>query len=258
MSLVGELGYNEPVTDIWGYTAPDSTEYALIGTQTGVSVVSLADPVNPEEVFFVEGVNSGWRDIKTWDDYAYVTNETSNGVAVIDLNHLPDSIHSFDWTPSIDGGPLTSCHNIFIDEFGYAYLVGCNRNNGGLLIADVFTEPGNPMYVGKGPAIYSHDVYVRNNLAYSADINEGYFSIQNVSNKDNVEVLATQNTAANFTHNTWLSDDGNVVFTTDETGDAPIGAYDVSDPDDIEELDQFRPFFNLGDGPIPHNVFVLG
>ena len=82
------------------------------------------------------------------------------------------------------------------------------------------------------------------------------FPIVDVTDKSDTPVLGTQNTAALATHNTWLSDDGTVCYTTDETGDAPIGAYDITDPSNIEELDQFRPFFNLGSGPVPHNVFV--
>ncbi|MCB9288117.1 MAG: choice-of-anchor B family protein [Lewinellaceae bacterium] len=257
VSLVGQLGYDQAVNDIWGYAAPDGTEYALVGLQTGVSVVSLADPANPEELFFVSGANSGWRDIKTWSTFAYVTNETSGGLAVIDLSNLPDAIDSWDWSPNISGlGTLSSCHNIFIDEFGYAYLSGCNINNGGLVFVDVFTEPGNPAYAGKARAIYSHDAYVRDNLLYSAEIYAGVFSVQDVSDKQAVSLLATHPTPADFTHNCWLSDDGTVLFTTDETADAPVAAYDVSDLNNIEELDQYRPFATLGQGVIPHNVHV--
>ena len=68
-------------TDVWGWVDPDdSTEYALVGLTTGVSIVSLADPANATEVAFMPGANSTWRDIKTWGNYAYVTNEKSNGV----------------------------------------------------------------------------------------------------------------------------------------------------------------------------------
>lgn len=256
-SLVGQLEYNQTASDIWGYVAPDGTEYALMGLQNGVSIVSLADPANPVEVDFVSGANSGWRDIKTWDSYAYVTNETSGGLAVIDLSTLPDSVSSYNWQPNISGvGTINACHNIFIDEFGYAYLSGCNVNNGGVLFIDVFTDPGTPAYAGKGPNIYSHDVYARDNILYSADISSGYFSIHNVEDKTNTELIATQFTPSLAAHNVWLSDDSNVLFTTDEVANAPVAAYDISDPENIEELDQFRPFFNLNMGAIPHNAFV--
>lgn len=101
MSLVGSLSYGVELNDIWGYAAPDGTEYALVGAFNGTSIVSLADPANPIEVDFIPGPGSTWRDIKTWGEYAYVTNETSNGLLVIDLSNLPGEVEYFEWTPSI-------------------------------------------------------------------------------------------------------------------------------------------------------------
>ncbi len=253
----GNVTYDEGVTDVWGYVAPGGTEYALVGAVGGVSIVDVSDPENPVEVFYVEGVESGWRDIKTWGDYAYVTNETANGLMVIDLSDLPNSINSFNWTPNIPGlGVLSTCHNIYIDEFGYAYLAGCNLNVGGVIFVDVFSTPGTPVYAGNGPAIYSHDVYARNNKMYSSEIYAGHFAIYDVSDKANPQLLGTQNTLYNFTHNTWLSDDGTILYTTDELAGATIGSFDVSDPSDIQPLDNFRPYETLGDGVTPHNVHV--
>lgn len=257
MTYQGNITYDESLSDIWGYVAPDSTEYALVGVQTGVSIVELSDPENPTELFFLDGVSSIWRDIKTWGEYAYVTNETSSGVMVIDLSGLPDTASAFNWTPTIDGlGTLSSIHNIWIDEFGYAYLAGSNLNNGGIVYVDVNTTPGSPEYAGHGPANYNHDVFVRDNLMYSSEIYNGEFAIYDVSDKDSTEFLGSHSTLFNFTHNAWLSDDGNTLYTTDELANATIGAYDVSAPENIEELDQFYPYETLGEGVIPHNVHV--
>ena len=257
MTYQGNITYDEELSDIWGYVAPDSTEYALVGVYNGVSIVDVSDPENPTELFFLDGVNSGWRDIKTWGEHAYVSNETSNGLMVIDLSELPDTATSYDWTPFIEGvGTLSSIHNLWIDEFGYAYLCGSNLNSGGLLYVDVHSDPGNPEYVGKGAAVYSHDVYVRDNKAYSSEIYTGAFAIYNVDDKDSSYFLGSQTTYYNFAHNGWLSDDGTIFYTTDELANATVGAYDVSDPEDIIELDQYRPYETLGDGVIPHNVHV--
>jgi choice-of-anchor B domain-containing protein len=257
LSYVGDLDYNLDVSDIWGYVAPDDTEYAIVGIQNGVSVVSLADPTNPTEAAFVNGASSIWRDIKTWGNFAYVINETSNGLAVIDLSGLPDSVSSYNWTPNLPGlGTLSTCHNIWIDEFGFAYIVGCNLNGGGGIILNVDTESGEPEFVAAMPPEYCHDIYVRDNKAYNSEINIGQFTIYDVSDKQNIQTLGGQNTEFNFTHNSWPSDDGNTLFTTDELANAPVGSYDVSDPSNIIELDQFRPGATLGDGVIPHNVHV--
>jgi choice-of-anchor B domain-containing protein len=252
--------YNEALNDIWGYTAPDDREYALVGLQQGVSIIDVTDTENPVIKGYAAGPSSTWRDIKTWGEYAYVTNETGAGLLVIDLSNLPNELtidDYFYWEPEIPSlnGTLSAAHNIFIDEFGFAILAGTNLNGGGLIFIDV-TDPGNPQYAGAGAATYSHDVFARDNKAYSSEIYGGNFAIYDISDKSNVSLIATQNTAANFTHNTWINDAGTVLFTTDEKSNAPIGAYDISDPGDIKELDQFRPLITLNEGVIPHNVHV--
>lgn len=257
---ISTLGYNIHISDIWGYTAPDGTEYALVGADNGLSIVSLADPANPVEVALIPGQQSFWRDIKTWKDFAYVTADeagSTDGLLVVDLTQLPDAAPFFNWNPTMpDGATLNTCHNIFIDEFGVAYLAGCNSNSGGLIFIDVDTEPGVPTIMGVGAAEYSHDVYARDNIAYSAEINIGVFSAYDVEDKTNVTLEATQPTDFNFTHNVWLSDDGLTLFTTDEVGNAPVGSYDVSDLDDIKELDLFVPYATIDEGISPHNVHV--
>jgi len=259
VNLVSNLPYNQFVNDIWGYAAEDGTEYALVGTQTGLSIVSLADKANPTEVAFVAGSSSTWRDIKTFGNRAYVSTEASDGLLVIDLSDLPNSTNHYFWSTTLEGGTdsLRSCHNIYIDENGYGYLSGTNLNAGGLLILDLFSDPNQPKLVGKGQAVYSHDVYVRDNIAYSSDIDLGNISIHDVSDKSNVQLLASQQTPFAFTHNAWLSDDGKTVFTTEERGNAPTTSYDISDLNDIKELDQFVPQATKGQGVIPHNVHVL-
>jgi choice-of-anchor B domain-containing protein len=257
MTFRGQVNYDQELSDIWGYADGNGNEYALVGMFNGVSIVNVTDPENPEEVDFIDGVPSGWRDIKTWGEYAYVINETGAGLAVIDLSDLPNSASAYNWAPNLPGlGTLSSCHNIYIDENGFAYLVGCTLNSGGMLIVDVATTPGSPEFVSAGAPIYSHDVYVRDNIAYHSEIYQGRLGIYDISDKDNVQLLATQPTEAQFTHNAWLSDDSNIIFTTDEVANAPVGSYDISDLNNIKELDQFRPYETLGDGVIPHNVHV--
>ncbi len=258
MSLVAHKTYDEELSDVWGWVDPDdSTEYALVGVYSGLSIVSLTDPANPQEVQFIPGPNSIWRDIKTWGNHIYVINETSNGLLVVDMSQAPDSISWYEWSPELNElGQLESCHNLYIDEFGYCYLAGCNLNGGGMLILDVFSTPGTPQFVAAAPPYYAHDVYARDNRMYAAEIYQGRVAIYDVSDKTNIQLLATQQTPFQFTHNTWLNDAGDVVFTTDEKGNAPVTAYDISDLNNIVELDQFVPLATIGQGVIPHNVHV--
>ncbi len=258
VELLGEVSYNSAGNDIWGYTAPDGNEYALMGTQRGLSIVNITDPRNPIEITFISQARTIWRDIKTWENYAYVTSESGgDGVLVIDMSTLPDSVtyeNVFLEVPS--GQTIQSCHNIYIDEFGFAYLAGCNVNRRGVEIFDLKNAPGQMDYAGEVNNTYSHDVYARDNKLYNSELNLGVFAIYDVTNKDSIVHLGSQRTPFDFTHNTWLSDDGSVLFTTDERRNAPIGSYDVSDPANIIKLDEFKPYKTIGDGVIPHNVHV--
>ena len=257
VSFVGDLPYSEELSDIWGYAAPDGTEYALVGVNDGTSIVSLADPANPTEVGFIPGAQSIWRDIKTFGDFAFVTTDQgSDGLLVIDMTNLPTSFESYYWTPDLPNiGTLSRCHNIYIDEDGWMYLAGCNINNGAVMIFDVFTDSYNPVFVNNVQGSYSHDVYTKENTMYASNLSSG-LQIFDVTDKMDIQLEAIQTTAFNFTHNAWSTDDNNFVFTTDELADAPVGSYDVSDLDDIKEMDQFRPTTTLGEGVIPHNAHV--
>ncbi|TAK45488.1 MAG: choice-of-anchor B family protein [Saprospiraceae bacterium] len=262
VQLVSHLDFVSLANDIWGYTAPDGTEYALVGLRSGVAIVSLADPENPVELHYIPGEQSAWRDIKTWGHHAYVTTDqsgTKEGILVIDLSGLPDSVNAYNWRPYIDdlADSLFTCHNLWIDEFGYAYLSGCNVNSGGVVFLDVFSQPGSPQYAGKSSPEYSHDAYARSNILYSAEIFDGQFSIFDVADKANPVLLATQPTPSRFSHNVWLSGDGKTLFNTDEKGNAPVASFDISDLENIRLLDEFRPPATLGTNVFPHNVHVL-
>lgn len=263
VSLVGQIDY-DPVelNDIWGYVDPvNNVEYALVGLRTGVSVVSLADPANPVEVDFVAGDFSVWRDIKTWGSYAYVTADQGNdGLTVLDLSYLPDSVPSTNWNPIIDvNGTLTTlnkAHNIWVDENGFAFITGANVGVGGVMIVDVNTTPGSPNFLSLVNTRYSHDCYVRGDTLWTAEIYAGEFGVYDVTNKATPVQMATFPTPGAFTHNLWLSNDGMTLFTTDEKADAPVASFDVSQLNAIQQLDEFRPTATLGTGVIPHNVHI--
>lgn len=259
MTLLGQLDYTQNVNDIWGYVDANGREYALVGTQIGTAIIDLSDPTNPTEVAFVTGVSNTWRDIKVWGNYAYVITEAQTGLLIIDLSNLPNSVATFNSTLGVG---YTDSHNIFIDEFGVAYLFGASSTGvgQGTLMVDVAANPTDPPYLGiYGRTInnvdhYIHDGYVRDNIMWGSEIYYGHVSAVDVSDKSNPVILGAQATPGDFTHACWLSDDSQTVFTVDEVNGAFVVAYDVSDPTDIKELDRFQMF--PGSNTAPHNIFV--
>ena len=256
MDLVSNLAYPQGTNDIWGY-ADGSDEYALVGTVTGFSVVDITDPSNPYELFFIEGSSSTWRDIKTWGKYAYVTTEASNGLLIVDLSD--ETGQTYVYTEEF----FTTSHNIYIDENGYAYIFGADTGNGGAIILDLTDDPMSPTLAGIFDDYYLHDGMVRGDTLWGSAIYAGVFSIIDVSDKTNPEIMSSYPTSCNFTHNAWISDDNNYLFTTDEQAGCYVGSYDVSDIYDIQEIDLIQEW--TGDGAmgaqenvIPHNTHVLG
>lgn len=262
LNFEANLTYPDEMSDIWGFEK-GGKEYVIATTTRAVSIVDISDPANPVEVFYDEpGNNTFWRDAKYWNNHVYIINEASLGLQIIDVSDLPNgTIDASDviyWTGGTFEGDninFTTSHNIFIDENGIAYIVGANYGVGGAIMVDLNTNATNPSIVGVYNQRYVHDCFVRNDTLWTAEINNGIFSVIDVSNKANPVVMATQSTTSNFTHNIWLSDDGNYVFTTDEVGSANIDAYDVSDLGDIELVDAVKS--NPGSGVIPHNAFVV-
>ncbi len=260
MTLTDQIAYPQGTSSLWGYIDPeDGTEYAAVGTRTGVSIVDLSDPNNVVEIAFKPDAinsNSSWREVKSYGHYIYSVTEAGGGLQVINMTD-PNNVTSTNWAPNIPGvGVLNKIHSITVDEFGYLYLNGASINSGGSLIIDVSADDGIPVYVGKLPPIYCHDSYARNNILYTSDIYVGNFKVYDISDKANPILLATQQTPYNFTHNTWLNDAGNVIFTTDEKQFAPVASYDISDLNNIKELDRFRHLPGVANANIPHNVHV--
>jgi len=267
-TLRSNFDYDEGVNDIWGYVAPDGTEYAIVGIQNGVSFVSLANPDSPVEVAFIEGDRSNWRDMKTFGEYAYnVADEGDEGITAFDLRFLPDSVPFTKTQYDIPGyeQPFIRAHNLYIDtKIGRIYTSGGDRrtngvgvNRGGILMFDLTADPMNPTYVGKGPEVYSHDVFVLNDTMYTSEIYIGEMGIYDVSDLDNVVKLGQTRTPAAFTHNAWTPVNGQTIYTTDERANAPVTAYDISDKNDIKEVFKFRPLSSLNTGTVPHNVHVI-
>ncbi|GAB4495161.1 MAG: hypothetical protein OHK0019_23480 [Saprospiraceae bacterium] len=251
----------QKLANIWGYAA-GGNEYALVGARNGLSIVNVTDPDNPDEIIQIAGPSSDWREIKTYQHYAYVVSEGGGGVQIVDLTNLPNTnlaYKSYKGNGAINNQLITA-HALHVDVVkGYLYVYGSNLFGGRALIFNLNGDPYNPNYVGyfnsnfSGNGNYIHDGFVDNDIMYGGHIWGGFFSIVNMSNKANPVLVATQQTPGNFTHNTWRS--GNTLFTTDEISNSFLSSYDISDPGNITLLDKIQS--NPGSGSIVHNTHII-
>lgn len=261
------LFFEGGLNDIWGYVDDEGREYALIGKQLGFAIVDITDPLLPELLYEVPGEQSTWRDVKTWGHYAYmVDDQAGEGMLIVDLSQAPDAFSHVWWTDWPTCGNSPQAHNIFIDENGFAYLSGMNCTasaDKGLYILDLNENPMSPTLAGIydhnfndfGFGNYVHDVFVRGDTAWMAQINDGLLVVADVSDKANIQVLGSAPTSSNKTHNLWLSEDGKHLYTTDEVSGGYIDSYNVEDLSDIKRLDIVQS--SPGENVAPHNTFFI-
>jgi len=247
--------------NITGYVDSVGNEYALVGVADGMSIVDVTNPASPVEVKKIPNVDNLWKEIKVYGKYAYVTTEGGGGLQIVNMSSLPNTagIVYQNWTG--DGaiaGTLNTIHALHIDGH-FAYLYGSNLFSGGAIAVDL-TDPWNPTYAGKyqvgvGNQAYVHDGYVRNDTMYAGHIYSGYYAVVDFTNKSAPVELTTHYTPNNFTHNTWLSTNSKILFTTDEVSNSYLTSYDISDLGNIIELDRIQS--NPGSNSIVHNTHII-
>ncbi|MEO8151340.1 MAG: choice-of-anchor B family protein [Bacteroidia bacterium] len=258
MTLRSHKTYPQDLSNIGGI-AVNGREFALVGWWNGLSIVDVTNPDSVFQVINVPGAASEWREVKTFNNYAYVTTEANgDGLIIVNLNYLPDSApYKHYYGNGAINNQIQTIHALHIDG-GFVYLFGSNLFNGTAVICNLVPDPWNPNYVGNTQSAdgnYIHDGYVRNDTLYGCHVYDGYFSIMNVANKTNITEINIQHTPDNFTHNSWLNDAGTVLFTTDEVNNSYLASYDISDPNNIQFLDKFQT--DPGSQSIVHNTHTL-
>lgn len=228
-------------------------------------IVDITNPASPQQIVQIpspEGTpNEGslWKEIKVYQHYAYLVTEAGGGIQIIDMSALPSpNLNHHLYTGDGDAtDEMNEIHALHIDVTkGYLYTYGGDWAPGGAKVFDLNQDPYNPKYVGRFEQLgYIHDGYVDNDTLYACHINAGIMSVVDMTDKGNPVVLGSVETPGKFTHNSWITSDRKHVLTTDETVPSFLTAYDVSNPEDIKELDRLSP--NNGMGTYVHNTHIV-
>ena len=248
-TLIGNLNYGSGsfTNDVWGYTDPSGNDYALVGRRTGVSIVRV-ESTGLTEVDFVPGISSLWRDIKTHDHYAYVTNESGNGLDIIDLSALPNSVGFV----GADTTVFKRAHNLYIAD-GYAYISGSNAA-GGADILDL-VNPEAPVKVGEWTGHSFHDIYVRNDTLYGSAGSNPVLVLLDVSDKTQPALIVEISfPSGGYVHNAWTTEDGKYVMTTEETQRKTVKMWDIQDPLNAKIVGEYLAF----PSQLAHNTHIKG
>jgi choice-of-anchor B domain-containing protein len=265
--------------DSWGWTDPTTNkEYALVGLNSHAAFVDISNPVAPLliGVLPTATVNSSWRDIKVYQDHAFIVSEApGHGMQVFDLTRLKNVSNAPEiFTADSHFTDFGQAHNIVINESsGYAYVVGANRNgpfSGGALFINI-QNPAAPISEGGfAEGGYSHDAQVVNYSGPDVDYtgkeilvgsNETESVIADVSDKANpitISTIAYSNIG--YTHQGWFTEDLIHFIVGDEKDELNIGTNTRTLIFDFTDLDNpLYDFDYLGTTlAIDHNGYTNG
>src|SRR5690349_25008677 len=83
VTLMGHLDNYAAYSACCRYVHSDGREYAILGTDTGTSIVNITDPTAPYEVAFIPGAPSAWREMKQYRNWVYISTEGGGGIQIV-------------------------------------------------------------------------------------------------------------------------------------------------------------------------------
>ncbi|MDG2150471.1 MAG: choice-of-anchor B family protein [Planctomycetota bacterium] len=252
--------------DCWGYVSPSGREYALIGTSHATVFVDVSQPDDAQVVAIEPGPVSLWRDIKTYQTYAYSVSEGGGGIQVFDLSQIDAGTvtHLGDFTSD---GTTTATHNVVINEdSGFLYRSGGSGH--GLRIYSL-ANPASPSFVNSWDNRYVHDAQVvtytsgpfaGREIAFcaSGDFAQPGLDILDVTNKNNIVVL-DQFFYPNpvYSHQVWLNEAKTRLYLNDELDEGP-GTPTTTHVINVSNLNNpsMAGTFDNGLAAVGHNVYI--
>jgi len=287
----------DQLNDIWGWTDPDTgREYALLGLANGTEFIDITVPTAPVLLgkLPTQTVSTVWRDIKVYQNYAFIVSEARNhGMQIFDLTRLRGlTSDQGEFTADAHYDKVTNVHNIVINEdTGFAYAVGSGSPSDAGLPAACgapgfhvinIQDPMNPTFEScfsdaskdAGPVSapgYTHDaqciLYDGPDSDYTgrevcAGSNEDVVTFFDVTDKQDVRVISMAEYPADaYTHQGWFTEDRRAFMANDELDET--NGYVSTQRTllfNVEDLDEpeFIGIYDSGITTIDHNLYVKG
>jgi len=286
-------------SDVWGHVDLNTgDEFAIMGLKNGVIVVDVTTPSIPNEVGTISGVSSSWRDVKVyqyfdealnlWQAYAYATTEGNEGVTIIDLNNLPNSISLVE-----KNNVVSTAHNVYItnvdhtlnielpDQKASLQLIGANSRNGAFqnyslsnprTLANTSSNNFGSGYTHDGASLSIDDQRSINDCGLTSgsctvfiDFNEKEMKLWNITDPNNSSQLgmAEYNDVDKdnqYVHSGWGTEDKQFILLHDEFDEyrgglnTTVRIFSIEDLNTPTQVGQWTGSTRA----IDHNGFVRG
>jgi choice-of-anchor B domain-containing protein len=269
---------NTSGNDVWGYVSPSGREYALMGLSNGTGFVEVTNPGSSRIIAFISGPKSLWRNVKTYQHYAYSVSEGGGGIQVFNLANIDNGVVTLVNTVDASGATPATHTMIINEQTGYLYRMGGGSN--GLRIYTLrptASAPNasatNPVFIATWNPKYTHDGAVFNWTTGPYAGREIFFAcgglnggqtdtgvdIIDVTNKSAIAVIGRFTYSnSNFCHQLWLSQDRRYAYINDELDEGNRGLYNVGRIMDIANLASpiAAGTYTTGIKSVDHNEYV--
>jgi len=206
------------------YVHADGREYAILGTDTGTSIVNISDPTAPYEVAFIPGAPSAWREMKQYRNWVYISTEGGGGIQIV---RMTDPEH-----PVLVGAYTTNfnrAHTVAVDTTRALLILNGTRLDAapaGMRILSL-ADPENPVEVGAYTSDYVHDSWVRNDTLYASCIQSATMRIFDFHDPSNLVQIVAWNYPDGRTHSSETSTDGRYLYVCDELNYGTMKVFDL-------------------------------
>ena len=269
---------SESANDNWGWTDYDSKrEFVLQGLNDGLAFLEITDP---QKVIYIGKLLSSsnpsdWRDVKIYNNHAFVVSEASNhGLQVFNLKKLLDLDEFKTFNEDYIVNDFGNAHNIAINaSSGFAYILGSALYEGGPVFYDI-SVPEQPILIGGfSDTSYIHDAQI---ITYEGE-DKNYFGkeillgsnsdggetnqliILDVTEKTNPELISTISYSyGGYTHQGWIDEDHRYFYLGDELDELRYGNKTRIISFDLKDLKnpKIHSVYQGKTNAIDHNLYI--
>jgi choice-of-anchor B domain-containing protein len=227
VQLLAHLNNYSRYSACCSYVHHDGREYAVLGCETGTSIVNVTNPSAPYEVAFIPGMTSFWREMKQYRTWLYVSTEAAGGgVQIIRMTDPEHPVLATTYT-----GAFNREHTVTVDTTrALLILNGTNFNNGwtGMHILSL-ANPEAPVDIGSYNFLYVHDSFMRGTRLHAFCIYDGVVKIFDTSDPTFLDEQASWTYPNSKSHSGETSKDGRYLFVCDEINYSTMKVFDLQD-----------------------------
>jgi choice-of-anchor B domain-containing protein len=211
----------------WSYVHHDGREYAVLGTETGTSIVNITNPSAAYEVAFIPGLTSIWREMKQYRTWIYISTEAiGGGIQIVRMTDPENPVLVSTYT-----GAFNRAHTVSVDTTR-ALLVcnGTRLTNGhtGMRILSL-ASPESPVELGYYTFDYVHDSWMRGTTLYASSIGTGTIRVFDIMDPSFPDELVAWSYPGAKTHSGETSKDGRYLYICDEINYSTLKIFDLQD-----------------------------